>query len=485
MLKKTAAPFAILAIAALPLLHDPWLFLLALATIWVGFSLLWHLDASRMLVFLFSFQWLQVVAKLLQASIANTSVDAIWIESSYGWQRPADGSTSIAIALSLIALCALAVGIRLGAGSYRIRYSATEFLSLPQERVVKYALISYLAFAIAAVLTDFVPGGLRQYVGKFLQFKYLALFIFVGFAFAKRRFRLVVVGILAVEILLGFTRYFAAWKISLYIVILAILYTTPQLTTRQIFRLAAVGGVVMAAALVWTAIKPEQRAFLNEGSGQQVVVVGISDGLKNSIDLATALDGSAYINAWHDLLNRIAYVDFFANAINYVPEVAPHQNGKLVSKAVLHILTPRILFPNKPRLESDSELTMRYTGLRLASEEHGTSISLGYVAELYVDFGPFWMHGFVFLIGLIIGLAFRAVASLKVPLYISAGTVVVLLLNIHIFEISLVKLLGSLLTALIVQYFTIRFLFDTRTGLMPLSTRLHSTQQSGSQGAAG
>ena len=72
---------------------------------------------------------------------------------------------------------------------------------------------------------------------------------------------------------------------------------------------------------------------------------------------------------------------------------------------------PRMFFPEKLRFKADSELTIIYTDLVLASDSRGTSISMGYMAENYVDFGPVLMYVPVLILGALWGGIYRCFVS--------------------------------------------------------------------------
>jgi hypothetical protein len=55
--------------------------------------------------------------------------------------------------------------------------------------------------------------------------------------------------------------------------------------------------------------------------------------------------------------------------------------------ALKHLVTPRVLFPDKGILASDSEFVRKYTGIPVAGADQNTSIAFGYAAESYIDFG--------------------------------------------------------------------------------------------------
>ena len=101
--------------------------------------------------------------------------------------------------------------------------------------------------------------------------------------------------------------------------------------------------------------------------------------------LVAQLDGRAMAKGAENLMQRMAYVDFFAVVLDTVPAMLPHENGALWWDAISRPFMPRLFFPDKTAID-DSTRTDYYTGLRMASRQ-GTSISIGYMAESYIDFG--------------------------------------------------------------------------------------------------
>jgi len=84
----------------------------------------------------------------------------------------------------------------------------------------------------------------------------------------------------------------------------------------------------------------------------------------------------------------------------------PHEDGRLWLDAVTRPFMPRLFFPDKDVID-ESSLTNKYTGLSIAGTNEGAQISLGYMAESYVDFGMFGMMLPIFLLGLLLGLISR------------------------------------------------------------------------------
>ena len=99
-------------------------------------------------------------------------------------------------------------------------------------------------------------------------------------------------------------------------------------------------------------------------------------------------------------------------AIARVPSVLPHTNGAILNTALTHIVTPRVFFPDKPDLMSDSDKVRKYSNMRVAGRESNTSIAFGYAAEAYIDFGIPVMFVPVFCFGLFLGVMYAFFRSI-------------------------------------------------------------------------
>src|SRR5437762_6433467 len=73
------------------------------------------------------------------------------------------------------------------------------------------------------------------------------------------------------------------------------------------------------------------------------------------------------------------------------------------------LFEPRLFFPDKPYIISDSEMVRKYSGVMVAGEEKNTDIAFGYAAESYIDFGVPGMFVPMFLWSLFIGAACQLV----------------------------------------------------------------------------
>jgi hypothetical protein len=212
----------------------------------------------------------------------------------------------------------------------------------------------------------------------------------------------------------------------------------------------AVGGVFAAMLVIcvfWSSIKTDYRDFLNQGSQQQVVMRSLSERLSYVGQAADEFDQSQFQSGLRKLTARLSYIDFLACTTRFVPEVRPHEGGKRLGEALANIFEPRIFFPDKPATPDDSVITARYTGLDLDTSG-GTSISIGYLGELYVDFGYAGALVGAFAIGGFAGLAYRVIRSFRgIPLFFTYGIAAMTLLIFSIFETDLVRFLGSAITS--------------------------------------
>jgi hypothetical protein len=135
-----------------------------------------------------------------------------------------------------------------------------------------------------------------------------------------------------------------------------------------------------------------------------------------------------------------------------VPEQVPHEHGARLGGSILNILKPRFLFPDKPQTEFDSDVTAKYTGLPIQIRE-GTSISIGYVGELYIDFGKIGAVIGTLALGFAFGLAYKYLrAHGRGSLMLTYGIRTTSILVLMPFETALIKYVGGAALAFVAAY---------------------------------
>jgi hypothetical protein len=355
---------------------------------------------------------------------------------------------------SLAAIAVLALGLRIGAGRARARNAAVDDWPFKQ----------LLAVSIAAIIVGNVLGRYGEMFGTAKQIV-LALSgigsagLFV-LAYATMRLRrglgwLAIV--VASQIGIGMTGFFGGFQTTVLVLLCATLAAHSTLRARGIVLLALGAVLTLGLAVFWTSGKSQYRAFLSEGTDQQVVLQPLDKRVGYLVNKAAGFDSQQFAEGLTHLLARISYIDFLAVTMERVPAVIPHENGALLERGIWHVLTPRILFPDKPDLPSDTKVTARYTGLNaVVFADENTSISIGYLGELYIDFGIGGALLAVFLMSLAYGRCYRAIRDhSRTPSFVNYGLCMMLALAFAVFETALVKTIGSILTvaavALLIQ----------------------------------
>ena len=212
------------------------------------------------------------------------------------------------------------------------------------------------------------------------------------------------------ELILGFGGYFSSFKTILFLATIIALGNEVKLERVLRPRTIALVATSLLLTTYWQAVKSDYRAFLNQGTQAQVELVSPLERLRFLAQQVADVGVGDLYSGLESGLQRLGYIDFLAMSIQQVPESIPYQRGRLWGEAATHILMPRLFFPSKPAI-NDSDRTNEFAGLRVAGAEQGTTISLGYVAESYIDFGPFAMFAPVLLIGGLWGWAYRSLST--------------------------------------------------------------------------
>jgi hypothetical protein len=123
--------------------------------------------------------------------------------------------------------------------------------------------------------------------------------------------------------------------------------------------------------------------------------------------------------------------------------------GAIFWDAVIRPFMPRLLFVDKDEID-DTARTNFYTG-GLAGSSEGTSISLGYIAEAYIDFGALGMFGALMAIGLLYGLVYRILSRWhRSRGLLGVGMATAVLVSVGALENSFTKVFGGVIVTLLV-----------------------------------
>ena len=419
-------------------------------------GLLWRLGEPPALLMAVGLQLSQIVTPLLYANFLGVPLQRVSLNV---------GDLSSAIWFALAAMVSLVVGI--WCGQWGARAHAAPLL---QQEARVWSPRAAFVFCIATILLaagfdtlGAVLGGLRQPCLAASRVQWVGVFVLTCACTAQRRGFKYLLFVMCLEVVKGFTGFFSDFKEVFFVVLLGIFSTRPKLDVRSMIAGFAVCSVVVTLGVFWSAIKDDYRVFVSQGSQAQAVLVSLEDRLSYLANRIGEVDWYMMSRGLDSLVTRLGYVDFLSATMRNVPSHLPFQDGAHIGATVMHVLQPRLLFPDKPPLLSDTDVVEKYTGLHFGdSSSAGTSVSLGYLAELYIDFGVLGSLGVMFILGVLFGRSFKFIcSSSSLSWLVTFGLGVMLVMPVMQFEQALAKTVGGFLTTFITIVVLKLFLFPS------------------------
>jgi len=428
--------------------QNPLLTIIAVSLPFLLLSILWKKDESPFLFIGLMLQWLSINIKVFYANFISADFSSTFenyknIEQAFYYSN--------------IGLIALAGGIFFIIRRYSLRKSNYFELALKyssRKIVPIYIIVALLYPFIFDYSFNF--GGLQQPISKMADFKWMVFFIFMLSCLYTKQFKLFAIVAIA-EIIMSLTGFFSGFKDYFLVIFggVAIIYAKDLNFKRVIPLVCMVFGFAWMM-IMWQYVKPEYRSFLNRGENTQNSIRGTQESLEKLGQLVQNVNSEDLNEGFKQTVERLSYIDFFSATIDYVPRVIPHTHGRLWGDAIGRVLQPRLFFPNKQIID-DSETTRKYSGMQVAGAESATSISLGYMAENYIDFGMPGMFISLFGYGLLIGLVYKYVMTSSPDKLIGTAMIIPLFILIYLFESALNKLIGGLIMYLLIYELIRRF----------------------------
>ncbi len=439
---RWAKVLAVWLVALLGLLTpNPLLTTAGIAVLPLLAMLLWRPGEPPILLLVVLNQWMQVFVPVLRADLAGQRVG----------EEIRLPEMELAAWLGLLAVVGLAFGMRLGVGrGAALDDEATARWSL-QVKGTRLAAVYSAALALALVLPElaWLVPSLRQPILVLGGLRWIAVFLILWLAVTRNDLRLLAAAVFLLETIIGLGGYFSGFKTVYFLGAVTLLSVRSQSSRIAWASLAVVSVVAIGLGVVWQAVKLDYRPFLSQGESSQAVLVSPAERYGFLVERTLTLNAADLSRGLESGVDRLGYLEFFARAIQMVPSQIPFQGGQLWGEAVFHLVTPRALFPGKLEI-NDSDRTNAFCGVRVSGAEQGTSISIGYAGESYIDFGPLLMFVPILLLGMFWGWGYRwlSTCSPERPLGLAAGVVFVMS-GAQLFESSNIKLLGGGVTALI------------------------------------
>lgn len=410
----------------------------------VAAGITWRSNEAPVFPFILLLQWVQV-----------TSGYFFWVFTGELPSVYPPGDIDRSIMLALTGLLTLAAGFRV-IGQFR--QGATR----PQQPEYVHNMTGLFWFVMVLYSANYVSmlntkafAGLDVILERILLIRQIPLLLLWFEVLRQQRHKSYLWISLAWVFVPALGSYFSDFKTPLLLaLIVSAAAWKPWETTWWRFSIAGAGrtltilAAVLFLTLTWQAgVKRDARAAYDSNT--------VGSNPLERIELFVTSAATAVPVVFEDtqhvvegLISRVWYVVFFSRVLEYVPAVEPHAGGELLGMAITNTVMPRFLFPDKPALPSDSYYTRRFAGINVAEET--TSISIGYMAEFYSDWGIRGMFVSVFVYGLLIGGAAWIVAALvRSPLLVNPALITVLL-TVSFFEHQFIKTGAALTIAVMI-----------------------------------
>lgn len=319
-----------------------------------------------------------------------------------------------------------------------------------------YVVAFFAMNALTAVA--FVIPSLTQVIFSLGNIKWF-LFLLFGFqSILKNRKRKEFYIFCALEFAMGFYSYFSNFKTVLLFIGFLLLCLIAIVRFNKMMIGAIAISVLVFSGVFWTSVKGEYRSFLNKGSRSQSVQVEKGEALRKLLELSEKQNTSSFEGAMEDFLDRLQYTYHLAKAMDRVPAIVPYQDGANWGSIVTFVFTPRILNPDKG-INDASLKASKYTGIQYSGFKSGTSVSLGYFADGYIDFGYVGMFIPLLILGFIYGKSYFYFIKKSSDNYIFNFAVVgSLYMELYAFESDAIFLIGRLYVNLLV-FFLLKIFF--------------------------
>jgi len=434
----SAFPIGVAALTGLGLLYSrnigPWL--LCLGSLWITILCIGGRKTHPIFWWFIIVSWSRVFADVVLADFDGLQYG----ELEYRNQ---------AMIYSLVALFFIACGIRFGYGT--VKRLGQEYLLQDKActptltQVVGVYVCAIPIFGLLAALAT-LSEGTRQLFSSFLVLKFVFLYWVAATVYQSGRGYHVLTLILGVEVIVGFTGFFSTFKEPIIILCIAALSPYPEgraTINKRLVSFTLLAGMAVWLSLIWITTKADYREWLNQGTGEQVVLRTLPERfewLADELITNKLMKGNIdYERATRLLLSRIAYTQYYAMVLERLDAgLIPSDEYRWLG-TVKRIMMPRLLFPEKAAV-NDSETTKRLLGISI---DDTTSIGVGYIAETHVDFGFPLMLAPLFVIGFAMGRVARMFATMNAPMIIRNGFICGALLLSFTFESAIDKALPS------------------------------------------
>ena len=412
---------------------DDWIAGAAIVALWLCIKLVSTDDRLFVLPLALTFQWTQTVLGVFYRAFTGREVQTHYA-SDY---RPM-------VLMGLGCCLALAGGIKLGLSLRKPpdpNVPRPDFAFTFGPLLIVYVSSIFIEGSLLTIAPDYPT--FRQIITTLDTARLGVLFLILRRLCAPPPRWSLMALVVMVEVVLGITGFFAGFREPIVLGVLAVLEVFDRRNSRHWAVITI--GIVLAGTmgLVWMGIRGVYRSEYVE---MDKFATSRSARVERVRDLTSTFFSGGADDIWSTtdaLVDRMWTVYYPALAVARVPKILAHTDGAIFMAALTHVVTPRIFFPDKGELMSDSDMVRKYSNVAVAGREHGTSIAFGYAAESYIDFGVPLMFAPVFAFGVFVGFCYALFRQLiwHRELFVAFGTVA-FWLSVYLFERSWATSLG-------------------------------------------
>ncbi|MCB9046913.1 MAG: hypothetical protein H6550_12345 [Chitinophagales bacterium] len=413
---------------------------------------LWKPYTPPVFLYFIGLQWLQVFACILYADFLGEKMDVLF--DSY--------DLTFLFTVTFLQLLAIIFVLRNYVRPQARRVVNRDVMrEAVQQLNTKNVIIGYIVMAIVLPLVPVLTRGnasLYQLVVSFgiLKYVFLALLVFILLLKTDTN-KPLIVGILLFDFVLSFASFFSDFKTLLILIIIVYFTVNPNLSRRAIMRMVPIVVALLFFFSFWSYVKGGYRAYLNQGSGAQVQTVSNTEALVYMFNQVVNFDVSSVWDGAAILLSRVQYMERYSEVYKRVPSEINYKGGEELLSVFEFLLVPRFINPDKG-VKDASLRTSYYTGKRFSSSSQGTSISMGYFCDFYIDFGLYFMFIPIIFLYMLIGNVYKRIINAdKYNILLVYAIAIGFFLSLGAFESDSLFFLGKLrnnLAFMVIGYYT-------------------------------
>ena len=341
---------------------------------------------------IFFYHFLQISAGIWESNYLNEDIN---------YRSPSTQNATIAAYIGLLFLFLPIVYYQNKLPALSLNTLKKHADRLAIDKTFRVYVIGFFAMNALTGIAFLLPS-LTQIIFSLGNIKWFLFLLFGLQSILKNRMRKEFYIFCALEFAMGFYSFFSEFKTVIYFVLFLLLCLLAVVRFNKMMIFVFGVTFMFLAGVFWTSIKGEYRSFVNKGSNTQTVQVEKGEALDKLLELSDKQNGNSFSDAMGGFLDRLQYTYHLAKTMDQVPAVIPHQNGANWGSTLVFILTPRILNPDKGTYDASIKAS-KYSGIQYSGRKRGVSISLGYFADGYIDFGYVGMFIPLLILGFIYG----------------------------------------------------------------------------------